>query len=513
MSERIYIFDTTLRDGEQSPGASMNIDEKINMARQLARLGVDVIEAGFPAASDGDYEAVKQIANDVRGPEIAGLARTVREDIDRAWDAVKGASNPRLHIFIATSDLHIQKKLISTREKVFDDAVNAIRYAKTLTDNIEFSAEDATRSDPDYMAKIFEAVIREGARIINIPDTVGYTVPHEYHDLITYLRNKTPALNDVIISVHCHNDLGLAVANSIAAIRAGARQVECTMNGIGERAGNTSLEEIVMALRTRQDVLPYQTKIVTDQLYPSSRMLVSITGITVQPNKAIIGDNAFAHEAGIHQDGVLKEKKTYEIMTPESVGRLANKLVLGKHSGRHAFRDRLKELNYDLAEDEINRAFKHFKKLADQKKDIFDEDIEEIIAEQVLRLPDIYELIHVNVSNGTEIIPNANVHLSVAGIIKREATFGDGPVDAVFNAISKITKDKSILVSFQVNAITGGTDAQGVVNVRLKEGGIQALGRGADTDIIVASAKAYVNALNKIERRKRAGTEMKRAAP
>jgi len=513
MSEKIHIFDTTLRDGEQSPGASMNIDEKLAMARQLARLGVDVIEAGFPAASEGDFEAVKQVAAEVRGPEIAGLARTARDDIDRAWEAVREAATPRLHIFVATSDLHIEKKLQKTREQVLEDALDAVRYSCSLTDNVEFSAEDATRSDPDYLAEIFREVIAAGAKIINIPDTVGYTVPHEYYDLITGLRKKAPELDNVVISVHCHNDLGLAVANSIAAIRAGARQIECTVNGIGERAGNTSLEEIVMALRTRHDDLPYYTDIVTEQIYPSSRMLVSITGIPVQPNKAIVGDNAFAHEAGIHQDGVLKEKKTYEIMTPESVGRASNKLVLGKHSGRHAFRDRLDQLGFELAEDEFKRVFKHFKRLSDQKKDIYDEDIEEIIAEEVLRIPDTIELKHANITSGTELVPTASVELVFNGATIKQAGFGDGPVDAVFKTIAAITGDKSRLVKYQVNAITGGTDAQGVVSVRIQEGDMQVVGRGAHTDVIVASAKAYVNALNKLERRKRTGTELKHGAP
>ena len=513
MTERIIIFDTTLRDGEQSPGASMNIDEKITMARQLARLGVDVIEAGFPAASDGDFEAVKQVAAEVRGTEIAALARTSKEDIDRAWEAVREAASPRLHIFVATSDLHIEKKLGKTRDQVLRDARETVRYARALVDNIEFSAEDATRSDPDYMAQVFQAVIEEGARIINIPDTVGYTIPQEYSDLITRLRKSVPELEKVVISVHCHNDLGLAVANSMAAILAGARQVECTINGIGERAGNASLEEIVMTLRTRHDILPYRTNINTEQIYPSSRMLVSITGIPVQPNKAIIGENAFAHEAGIHQDGVLKEKKTYEIMTPESIGRASNKLVLGKHSGRHAFRDRLTQLGFELAEDEFNRVFKRFKQIADQKKDVFDEDIEEMIAEEVLRIPDTFVLRHLNVTSGTELIPTASVEMEVNGVVVKKAGFGDGPVDAAFKTIAGITKDKSQLLRYQVNAVTGGTDAQGVASVRLQEGEIQVVGRGANTDVIVASAMAYINALNKLERRKRAGTELKRNTP
>jgi len=513
MAERIYIFDTTLRDGEQSPGASMSVEEKLTMARQLARLGVDAIEAGFPSASEGDFEAVRQVAAEVTGPDIVALARTGAEDIERAWDAVKDAQSPRLHLFIATSDLHIEKKLRKTREWVLEEARKAVEFACSLTDNVEFSAEDATRSDPDYLAEVFEAVIRAGAKYINIPDTVGYTVPHEYHDLVAGLRKKVPGMDKVIVSVHCHNDLGLAVANSLSAIRAGARQVECTVNGIGERAGNTSLEEVVMALRTRRDEFDYCTNIVTEQIYPSSRMLVSITGIPVQPNKAIVGDNAFAHEAGIHQDGVLKEKRTYEIMTPESVGRASNRLVLGKHSGRHAFRDRLAQLGFDLADDEFNRVFKNFKKLCDQKLVVFDEDIEEIIAEEVLRIPDTFVLKHVNITSGTELVPTASVFMEVKGVPHKRAGFGDGPVDAVFKTIAEITGDESQLMRYQVNAITGGTDAQGVVSVRLQDGDVQVVGRGADTDVIVASAKAYVNALNKLERRKRTAEEMKKGAP
>lgn len=512
--ERVYIFDTTLRDGEQSPGASMGVEEKLSMARQLARLGVDVIEAGFPAASDGDFEAVKLVASEIIGPQIAALARTSKQDIDRAWSAICHAKSPRLHIFIATSDLHIEKKLGKTREEVFKDACEAVRYAKTLTDNIEFSAEDATRSDPYYLAEVVRGVLEMGAKVINIPDTVGYTVPHEYERLISFLIQNVPELKGkAILSVHCHNDLGLAVANSIAAVRAGARQVECTINGIGERAGNASLEEIVMAFRTRPDELPFVTNIVTEQIYPTSRMLVSITGIPVQPNKAIVGDNAFAHEAGIHQDGVLKEKRTYEIMTPESVGRRSSKLVLGKHSGRHAFRDRLQQLGFELSGDEFDRVFKRFKRLADQKKDVYDEDIEEIIAEEVLRIPDSYHLKFLNVTSGTELIPTASVQLEVHGSVVKDYGAGDGPVDAAFKTIAKIVNTKSRLVKYSVNAITGGTDAQGVVNVRLEEDGIEVVGRGADTDIIVASAKAYVNALNKLERRKKANQELKRSAP
>ncbi len=513
MAEQIYIFDTTLRDGEQSPGASMSVEEKLTMARQLARLGVDAIEAGFPSASEGDFEAVKQVAAEVTGPDIVALARTGKADIEMAWDAVKNAHRPRLHLFLATSDLHIEKKLQKSREWVLEEARKAVELACSLTDNVEFSAEDATRSDPDFLAEVFTAAIEAGAKYVNIPDTVGYTVPHEYHDLVAKLRQEVSGMDEVIVSVHCHNDLGLAVANSLSAIRAGARQIECTVNGIGERAGNTSLEEVVMALRTRQDSYEYYTNVVTEQIYPSSRMLVSITGIPVQPNKAIIGDNAFSHEAGIHQDGVLKEKRTYEIMTPESVGRAANRLVLGKHSGRHAFRDRLTQLGFDLADDELTRVFKSFKKLSDQKQQIYDEDIEEIIAEEVLRIPDTYVLKHINITSGTELIPTASVFMEVNGVPHKQAGFGDGPVDAIFKTIAAITGDKSQLLRYQVNAITGGTDAQGVVSVRLQDGDLQVVGRGADTDVIVASAKAYVNALNKFERRKRTAAEVKKGAP
>jgi len=501
--EKIRIFDTTLRDGEQSPGASMNLDEKIRLARQLERLNVDVIEAGFPSSSPGDFESVRRIAQEIRGPQIAGLSRTTPGDIDRAWEALKYARNPLLHVFIATSDIHLQYKLRKSREEVLEEAGRAVAYAKRFTEQVEFSAEDATRSDPDYLARVIEAAIDAGATIVNIPDTVGYTTPTEYGKLIAGLRQKVKNIPKAILSIHCHNDLGMAVANSLAAVENGARQVECTVNGIGERAGNASMEEIVMALKTRRDFFSYDVGVVTEQIYPTSRLLSSITGILVPPNKAIVGANAFAHEAGIHQDGVLKEKLTYEIMRPESVGISQSTLVLGKHSGRHAFRERIKALGYELSEAHLNQAFQRFKEVADKKKQVFDEDLEAIIADEILRIPDLYKLINLNVVSGTAVVPAATVQIEIAGKLYQEAGFGDGPVDAAYKTITKITKTKSRLLKFSVNAITGGTDAQGEVMVILEEGAIRVTGQGAHTDIIMAAAKAYINGLNKLEYQKR----------
>ncbi len=496
----ITIFDTTLRDGEQSPGASMNIEEKVRIARQLERLNVDVIEAGFPIASDGDFEAVKKIAQTIEGPQIAGLSRAGELDINRAWEALKYAGERgRIHTFIATSDIHMQYKLKMSEQQVLDAAVAAVRLAAGYTPNVEFSAEDAVRTRLPFLAQVIEAVIEAGATTVNIPDTVGYTIPSEYYDIISYLKQNVKNIDRAIISVHCHNDLGLAVANSLAAVQAGARQVECTINGIGERAGNCSLEEVVMALRTRQDILPYSCGVATEHITPTSRLLTTITGIQVQQNKAIVGANAFAHEAGIHQHGVLMNKQTYEIMTPESVGLNQNKLVLGKHSGRHAFIDRLKSLGYDLSKEEIEKAFVRFKSLADMKKEIFDEDLDAIIADEVLRVPEIIKLVQMNVSSGSFATPTATVQLEVEGEVKKAAVMGDGPVDATFKAIKELTGSTAKLLNFSVGAITGGTDAQGECSVRLRnEEGREVLGQGAHPDIIVASAKAYINALNKI---------------
>jgi 2-isopropylmalate synthase len=496
---RVRFFDTTLRDGEQSPGASMNTAEKVRLAIQLEKLGVDIIEAGFPAASHGDFEAVSQIAGKLSKTEIAGLARANREDIDAAWGAVKHAAKPRIHTFIATSDIHLKYKLRMNRDQVIANAVEAVHYAKTFTDNVEFSAEDGSRSDRDYLCKVFEAAIAAGATTINLPDTVGYAIPSEFADLVTYIRSHTPNIGKAVLSVHCHNDLGLATANTLAALSAGARQAEVTVNGIGERAGNTSLEEVVMALKTRSNFLPYQTGISTEQIYATSKLVSMITGILVQPNKAIVGANAFAHEAGIHQDGMLKNPMTYEIMRPEDIGLSTNKLVLGKHSGRHALRDRLREMGYELSEEELQVVFGKFKKLADKKKHVMDEDLEAIVNEGVLRTPDIFVLEYLHVISGTTVMPMASVKLSVNGRSVKAAGYGNGPIDAAYNTIAKLTHTQSELLRFTISAITGGTDAQGEVTVRLKENGLMALGRGADPDIMTAAALAYINGLNRLE--------------
>ncbi|MBI5894436.1 MAG: 2-isopropylmalate synthase [Deltaproteobacteria bacterium] len=505
MTEYIKIFDTTLRDGEQSPGASMNVEEKVIIAKQLARLGVDIIEAGFAISSPGDFEAVKRISHEVEGPVVCSLARAKPEDIDKAWEALKGSPKPRIHTFISTSDIHLKHQFKMTREEAKKRAVEMVKRARGYVEDVEFSPMDASRSDRDYLYEVLEAVIDAGATTLNIPDTVGYAIPSEFGALIKGIKDNVPNINKAIISVHCHNDLGLAVANSLAAVMNGARQVECTINGIGERAGNASLEEIVMILRTRKDILILDTKIVTEQIYPTSRLITGITGIMVQPNKAIVGDNAFAHESGIHQDGLLKEKTTYEIMRPESVGLSQSKLVMGKHSGRHAFKTRLNELGFQISDENLNKAFERFKILADQKKEIFDEDIEAIVADEVLRIeiPERFKLDKLNVVSGTESVPNATVEMYIDGKHIKEAGFGDGPVDAVYKTIAKITKTKSRLLRYSVNAITGGTDAQGEVTVRLQEDDHIVLGQGAHTDIIIASAKAYINALNKMEYKKK----------
>ena len=497
--EKVLIFDTTLRDGEQSPGYSMNITEKLRVARQLEKLGVDIIEAGFPVASEGDFQAVREIARTIKKCQVAGLARAADMDIDIAWEAIKEAENPRIHTFISTSDIHLKYQLRKTREEVLEMAIRAVKRAKGYTLNVEFSAMDATRSDREYLATVIEAAIHAGATTVNIPDTVGYAIPLEFGKLIKYLKEKVKNSDRAVFSVHCHNDLGLAVANSLAAVLNGARQVECTINGIGERAGNASMEEIVMILRTRKDSLNLDTGVVSEMIYPSSRLLTMITGVAVQPNKAIVGANAFAHESGIHQDGLLKEKITYEIMTPQSIGMTKSTLVMGKHSGRHAFRDRLKELGYDLSEKDLNQAFKHFKELADKKKEIYDEDIEAIVAEVVLRAPDKYKLLHVNVVSGDVAIPTATLQMEIDGEVVKDVGHGDGPVDAVFKTVAKITGTRSRLVKYSVNSITGGTDAQGEVTVRLEEDGNVVVGQGAHTDIIMASVLAYINALNRLD--------------
>jgi 2-isopropylmalate synthase len=499
MKDNITIFDTTLRDGEQSPGASMNANEKLRLAIQLEKLGVDVCEAGFPAASDGDFHAVAQIAQKMQRMSVAGLARATKHDIDRAWGAVSKARKPRIHTFLATSDIHLKYKLKMSHEEMLQKAVEAVKYAKSLTDDVEFSAEDGSRSDRDFLCKVFEAAIAAGATTVNLPDTVGYAIPTEFTELVKYVRAHTPNIDKAVLSVHCHNDLGLATSNTLSAVEAGARQVEVTINGIGERAGNTSLEEVVMALHTRQNLMPYTTHITTEQIYSASRLVSMITGIIVQPNKAIVGANAFAHEAGIHQDGVLKNPMTYEIMQPETIGLKQNLLVLGKHSGRHALRDRLSQMGYDLSEKELELVFTKFKELADKKKHLLDEDLEAIVTEGVLRTPDIFALEYLHVTCGTTVLPMASVQLSIQGRTVKGAGYGNGPIDAAFNTLATLSQTSSELLRFSVSALTGGTDAQGEVTVRLKEDGLLALGKGSDPDIITASAKAYVNGLNRLE--------------
>ncbi|NJD39073.1 MAG: 2-isopropylmalate synthase [Geobacter sp.] len=494
----IKIFDTTLRDGEQAPGNSMNIEEKLRVAKQLQKLNIDVIEAGFPIASEGDFEAVKKVAQTIKGPQIAGLCRSSDKDIDRAWEALKYAGEKgRIHTFIATSDIHMKYKLKMEPERVLENAIKAVKRAASYTPNVEFSCEDAVRTRLPFLAQVVEAVIAAGATTVNIPDTVGYTVPFEYYNIIKYLKDNVPNIEKAVISVHCHNDLGLSVANSIAAVQAGAGQVECTINGIGERAGNCSLEEFVMIMRTRRDILPYTTNVVTEQLTPASRLLSSITGIAVQPNKAVVGANAFAHESGIHQHGMLMDKSTYEIMTPESVGLTASALVLGKHSGRHAFKKRLEELGHDLNDEMLNRAFERFKALADLKKEVFDEDLDAIVTDES-REEDRYKLEHITVTCGSFAVATATVQMEINGKPVRTAELGDGPVDSAFKAIRKLTKSKAKLTQYNVGSITGGTDAQGEVTVRMEEGGHTVVGKGASTDIIVASAKAYIHALNRL---------------
>ena len=499
MTDNITIFDTTLRDGEQSPGASMNASEKLRLATQLEKLGVDVCEAGFPAASDGDFHAVSQISQKMQRMTVAGLARASKHDIDRAWGAVAKAKHPRIQTFIATSDIHLKYKLKMSREQVLQNAVEAVKYAKSLTDDVEFSAEDGSRSDRDFLCRVFEAAIEAGATTVNLPDTVGYAIPEEFADMVKYITAHVPNIGKAVLSVHCHNDLGLATANTLAAVHAGARQAEVTINGIGERAGNTSLEEVVMALQTRPNFMPFTTAVNSEYIYPTSRLVSMITGIIVQPNKAIVGANAFAHEAGIHQDGVLKNPMTYEIMKPESIGLSTNKLVLGKHSGRHALRSRLKEMGYDLSDEELNLVFKKFKDLADKKKHVVDEDLEVIVTEGILRTSDIFDLEYLHVTCGTTVMPMASVKLSINGRSVQGAGYGNGPIDSAFNTIAKLTGTQSDLLRFTVGALTGGTDAQGEVIVRLRENGLVSLGKGADPDIITASAKAYINGLNRLE--------------
>jgi 2-isopropylmalate synthase len=489
--DRVIIFDTTLRDGEQSPGFSMNTMEKLEMARQLARLKVDVIEAGFP---------------------ICGLSRVGLGDIDRCWEAVKYARKPRIHTFVATSDIHLKYKLRKSRAEILKAAEEAVKHARGYCEDVEFSPEDASRSDFDYMCDVLDAAISAGARTINIPDTVGYAIPQEWGQRIAKIRERLGQHEGkYVMSVHCHNDLGMAVANSVTGVMNGARQIECTINGIGERAGNASLEEIVMALRTRKDFFGLETGVRTEEIFRTSRLLSHITGIHVQPNKAIVGENAFAHEAGIHQDGVLKEKSTYEIMKPEDIGRPSNKLVLGKHSGRAALNSRLKELGFDLQPSDIDRAFKKFKDLADRKKEVFDEDLVSIVTDEATQAPETYTLEYLHVLSGTGVVPSATVKVSREGQVSQDSGIGDGPVDAVLNAIDAITGMKGRLQDYAIRAATSGKDAVGEVSVKVDFDGTVVAGKGSSTDVIEASARAYLNAINRLVQA--TGQRMKEVGP
>ena len=497
--DRVIIFDTTLRDGEQSPGCTLNTAEKIAIAHQLQRLGVDVVEAGFPASSPGDFDAVQRIAREVRGVTICGLARAVPQDVDRAGEALRDAEHPRIHVFISASDIHLAHQLRKSREQVLDMAGEMVARARGYVDDVEFSPMDATRSDPEYLMQMLEIAIEAGATTLNIPDTVGYTTPTEFGKLIADIRAKVRGIENAIISVHCHDDLGMSVANSLCAVYNGARQIECTINGLGERAGNCSLEEVVMALRTRRDFFKVDTRIDTTQIYKTSRMVSNYTGMIVQANKAIVGANAFAHESGIHQDGFLKERRTYEIMDPKDIGLVDSMLVLGKHSGRHAFKARLEELGYQLSPEELDRAFARFKDLADKKKTVSDRDLEAIVADEVRMPVEIYRLDHVQVSCGDHSIPTATVRLIAPdGQVLTDSAHGTGPVDAVYKAINRVVGVQNRLTEFSVQSVTAGIDAIGEVTIRIEADGRTYTGQGANTDIIVASSRAYVNALNKM---------------
>ncbi|MEO1783864.1 2-isopropylmalate synthase [Thermodesulfobium sp. 4217-1] len=498
--KRIKLFDTTLRDGEQSPGVSLNNEEKCEIAKQLARLNVDIIEAGFPIASEGDFRAVQQIAREVKGPIIAALARAKKEDIDRAWDAIKDNDKPRIHTFLATSDLHLEKKLQISREAALTKIRESVKYASSLCTDVEFSAEDASRSDMEFLAQCVSVAIESGAKTINIPDTVGYSTPNEMVEMIRYLKNNVPGIENIDISVHCHNDLGLAVANSLASIEAGATQVECTINGIGERAGNAALEEIVMALFVRKNFYQSYTNIVTQEIYRTSRLVSSLTGMNVQANKAIVGANAFAHESGIHQDGVLKDKRTYEILDSELIGLTGSQMVLGKHSGRHAFRKKIEDLEFELSPNDLNKAFLAFKEMADKKQQIHDMDLITLINDILFQGEESYRVHYVGIYSGTNSYPTATVVLeNSSGERLLDSGIGNGSVDAIYKTIEKMVKMKLNLMDFNIKAITGGTDALGEVTVRVQDSNDRVfIGRGSDTDILVASAKAFVSSVNRI---------------
>ena len=506
---RIYLFDTTLRDGEQSPGVSLNVEEKVEIAQQLARLGVDVIEAGFPIASPGDFQAVKAIAQTVKGPVIAGLCRATRGDIDRTWEAVKYAETPRIHTFLASSDIHLKYKLQKSKEEALAQAVEAVRYARQFCPDVEFSAEDATRSDLDYLVQLVEAVIAAGAKVVNLPDTVGYSVPEEFGHFMKTIIERVPNSDQAIFSVHCHDDLGMAVANSLSGVLNGARQIECAVNGIGERAGNASLEEIIMALYTKHAFYQKDINVKYSEIYKTSRLVSNLTGMVIQPNKAIVGDNDFAHEAGIHQDGVLKERTTYEIMSPEMVGVFKNNMVLGKHSGRHAFKDRLLELGHQLSEEELQKAFSKFKDLADKKKEISNDDIEALVNNQAWSVPEKFSLEYLHISSGTNTIPTATVQLCIDQMSFEAASTGSGPMEAACHAVDKITDIYGKLLEYKLHAVTGGKDALGEVLSKVEIEEKIYNGRGLSTDIIEASVKSYIHAINKFYYEKQRAAEMK----
>ena len=497
-SQRVIIFDTTLRDGEQSPGAAMGLDEKLRIALMLEELGVDVMEAGFPVSSRGDFEAVHKIAETVKTVTICGLARAEKGDIERAAEAIKPAPLKRIHTFLSTSPLHMKHKLGMEPEQVFQRVAESVAFARNLCDDVEWSAEDGSRTEHDFLCRCVEAAIKAGARTINIPDTVGYSTPQEYEALFRMVINRVPNIDKAILSAHCHNDLGLATANSLAAVIGGARQVECTINGLGERAGNAALEEVVMALRVRRDMLPYVTGIKTEKITRISQLVSSITGFSIQPNKAIVGANAFAHESGIHQDGMIKNRETYEIMTPQSIGLAKTSLKLGKLSGRNAFRSKLLELGYDLGDNALADAFKRFKDLADRKKEVFDEDIVALVDDQMARANDQIRFVALEVHAGSKAPPSATLELTIDGRNVSATATGNGPIDATFNAVKALMPHKAELVLYQVKAATGGTDAQAETTVRLEENGYTVNGQGADPDTIVSSARAYIHALNKL---------------
>lgn len=498
-SDYVQIFDTTLRDGEQSPGASLNVAEKVEIARQLEKLGVDIIEAGFPISSPGDFTAVQEVSKVIRNATVCGLTRARREDIDVAAEALKPALRPRIHTGLGVSDNHLAHKLNMSRQQAKEVGVEAVRYARRFVEDVEYFLEDAGRADPDYLCEVIEAVIEAGATVINIPDTTGFTTPLEFGTLVATVMNRVPNIGRAIVSVHCHDDLGLAVANALAGVKAGARQVECTINGIGERAGNTSLEEVVMALRVRSDFFGIQTRIVTQELYKTSRLVSNLTGILVQPNKAIVGANAFAHSSGIHQDGVLKERTTYEIIDPREVGIPESKILLTARSGRHALSHRLQQLGYDLDEAQLNRIYERFLQVADRKKMVYDEDLEVIVADETSTVKVSYELLHVQVSCGDHSIPTATVRLKGPdGSILTDSDHGTGPVDAIYRAVNRIVQVENDLIEFSIQAVTEGIDALAEVTIRIRHGHDIYTGRGSHSDICVASARAYLNALNRL---------------